>query len=638
MILKVLKSALAMFFVTGLASGVFAEIEKSPRTLVHLLEYLAMDYPGAVQNGKVVSEPEYNEQKEFAGYVSETVDALKKTDPRYNPLANKIQQLRKVIESKGDAQKVSSLANEIRAEVLSVSQLAMAPKHWPSLKNGKRLYDANCTVCHGATGHGDGPAGKGLDPAPRDFHDASLMKAMTAFHVFNVTKLGIPGTGMLSFPQLNDEELWDVSFYTLSLRHQNLANQSQSFASAVQGVSLEKVASLSEDELRPEFKTDPDLHLAALRLKDGSDSHISSLPIARAKLNRAVELYAAGDQAAARGEALMAYLEGVEPAEPKLRAADSNLVTDLEIQMSEIRSSIEGRRPLEEIRALVIRVNESLIKAEETLMKQESSPWLSFSLTAGIIFREGFEAILIILAILGVVRAANARRAARFVHAGWISAIVLGIVAWFFSGMIVDMGGANREVTEGAAALFSVLVLLYMGFWMHQRSEIKRWTAFIDGKVKAALEGSRGWTLFALAFVAVFREAFETVLFMRAIYLEGGAGVKTALFSGAVVSISLTVLLGWMLLRFSLKLPIRQLFAVSSWVMLVLAVILVGKGIHSFQEAGMISSSAAPFINSPFFGIFPTYETLVAQLATIALCAGVWIFSNRTQSRSHHKK
>jgi high-affinity iron transporter len=120
---------------------------------------------------------------------------------------------------------------------------------------------------------------------------------------------------------------------------------------------------------------------------------------------------------------------------------------------------------------------------------------------------------------------------------------------------------------------------------------------------------------------------------MRAVYLEGGAAAKTALLSGAVVALALTILLGWSLLRFSLKLPIRQLFGISSWIMLVLAVILVGKGMHSFQESGWLTSTEVSFFVSPFFGVFPTLETLSSQALTILICAVIWVASSKTSKK-----
>jgi high-affinity iron transporter len=530
----------AILFSSVLSSTQSAEIEKSPRALVHLLEYLAKDYAGAVQNGKVISASEYDEQKEFAGYISEGVANLKQEDSQYTPIETQVINLKNLVDTKASADKVATLALSVRAEVLKISKIPIAPAHWPSLKNGQRVFESQCTVCHGVTGHGDGPAGAGLDPAPRDFFDASAMDAMTAFHIFNVTKLGIPGTGMVAFSNLTQEEGWDVAFYILSLRHQaQNKGRADGLASTIQNISLETVASKSDDDLKKEFQpAEAEAGVASLRLKDGAELHFNSIPIARAKLKEALKLYEEGKQPEARQIALMAYLDGVEPAEPKLKAADANMVTELEIEMATIRSAFEKKIPVEEIHALVIRVDTLLSRAEEILMKQESSPWLSFTLSSGIIFREGFEAILMILAILGVVRAAKAKRAALLVHAGWISAILLGVVAWFLSGFLIRMSGAQREVTEGLTSIFAVFVLLYMGFWLHQRTEIKKWTAFIDGKVKAALDGSKRWTLFVLAFVAVFREVFETVLFMRAVYLEGGAAAKTALLSGAVVALA----------------------------------------------------------------------------------------------------
>jgi high-affinity iron transporter len=622
---------LALLF--GLLS---APIEQSPRALVHLLEYLAADYGGAVQNGKVLSASEYAEQMEFIGMANEMGATLAKS-PDYANVQKDLATLKRFVSHKEDAEKVSALALQIRNEVLNISKLEVAPSRWPSLKNGQTLFAERCASCHGVTGKGDGPEGRGLDPAPRNFLDNDHMKEISPFHAYNVVRLGIPGTGMKSFPDLKDKEIWDLSFYVLSLRYQNEKdNFSQTSFEGNTQDTLKEVATLSDDQLRAKLtggEDEKNMAVAILRLKEGEKEKSNSLPIARKKLTEAADLYRAGKKDEARQTALMAYLEGIEPVEPQLKGISERLVTNLELAMAEVRAMIEKSKPLPELENSILKANSQIDTAEIALQNRESSPWISFSLASGIMFREGFEAVLMIIAILGVIRATNAKRAARFVHGGWITAIGLGILSWFFSGWLIGISGAQREMTEAVTSLIAVAVLLYMGFWLHSKTEIKKWTAFIDGRVKAVLDDSKSrWALFGLAFIAVFREAFETVLFMRAIWIEGGNASKSAMLFGIIISFVIIFALAWAFLKYSMKIPIRQLFAISSWVMVVLSVILVGKGFHSFQEAGTISVTPFSFLHLPFFGIYPTVETVVAQAGMVLICVVLWRFSKRSPS------
>lgn len=621
-----------LFFLLGLCGGgVFAQsaIEHSPRALVHLLDYLAADYAGAVENGKVKDQGEYNEQVEFSQLVVESAASLK-SSPNYPALEKQVHRLKDLIAKKENAAVVSKLAIEIKQSALQMAKLDVAPSAWSDLKNGKRIFEAQCAACHGVKGEGDGPAAKGLDPAPRNFHDDVYMREISAFHNFNVIRLGIPGTGMVAFPTISDKDTWDLAFYILSIRHQNKA------AGKLEGeVSLKDAATLSDAELENKFSGSAEQKqsaVSALRLKEQTSQAApvgASLVIARRGLAAAATSYKAGKFAEARHQALMAYLEGVEPVEQRLRSIDGSLVAEIEQKMADVRRAIEKKETPETVIAKIQAADVVIKKSEKALESEDNSPWVTFSLTAGILFREGFEAVLIILAILGVLRAVNARRAAVLVHSGWVSAVFLGIVAWFFSGWLILISGASREVTEATAAMLAVVVLLYMGFWLHSKTEIKRWTAFIDGKVKKALEGNQRWGLFALSFIAVFREAFETVLFLRALWIQGGDSSKTAMLSGVVICFALILIAAWALLKYSLKLPIRQLFGISSLMMIVLSVILVGKSVHSFQEAGWITMSPVNFVHFSFFGVYPSVEVLASQAATIVLSFVLWKITSR---------
>ncbi|MBN8554148.1 MAG: cytochrome c/FTR1 family iron permease [Deltaproteobacteria bacterium] len=609
-----------------------AEIEKSPRALVHLLDYLSADYAGAVKDGKVISDPEYAEQVEFIGMAYQMSEMLSQS-PEYAGVKKNVAELKKLILAKASDKKVSPLAIQIKNDVLKISKIQMSPTQWPSFKNGSKLFQSQCASCHGVTGHGDGPAGKGLDPEPRNFQDGEYMKAISPFHSYNVIRLGIPGTGMLPFPALTDKEIWDLSFYVTGMRFES---QKENFKDAsFQGDKqslLHDVATLSDDELRSKLQGSDEEKSAAitiLRLNEEKEN-TSTFPVARAKLNEASDFYKSGKKSEARQSALMAYLQGIEPMEPKLKSLSSNIVTDLELAMGKVRAAIENSKSQEELDDSIIQANLQIDKSEAAIQDQEFSPWVAFSLAFGIVFREGFEAVLILIAILGVIRATGAKKASKFVHAGWIMALGLGVLAWFLSGLLIQMSGAQREMTEAITSMIAVVVLLYMGLWLHSKTEIKKWTSFIDGKVKAALEGNSRWGLFGLAFLAVFREAFETVLFMRAIWTEGGGDSRSALMGGMASAFALIFILAWAFLKYSVRLPMRQLFAVCSWIMVGLTVILMGKGIHSFQEAGHISVTALNFINLPVLGIYPTVQTVVAQAVMLLICLVLWQISKKS--------
>jgi high-affinity iron transporter len=303
--------------------------------------------------------------------------------------------------------------------------------------------------------------------------------------------------------------------------------------------------------------------------------------------------------------------------------------------MADVRAAIEARQPAPQVSAAVAAADRTIDTAAQRLAAHASGPWVTFILTTGILMREGFEAVLILIALLAVIRAANNTTAEWWVHGGWITAVLAGIIAWFLSGWLMAISGVQRELLEGITSLLAVAVLLYVGFWLHSRTEITRWRHFLDVQVRSALEGKKLWVLFTIAFMALFREAFECVLFLRAITLEGGTAGTTAMTFGVVTSFALLFGLSWALLKYSARIPIRRIFTISSLLMAVLAVILVGKGLHSLQETGILPITSTWWHwSSDLLGIYATWETFIPQLVTVAALYTLWVVGKRPTTRT----
>jgi high-affinity iron transporter len=637
---KNLLAGLAVFLFSVFSTAT----ENSPRTIVHLLDYLAKDYGGAVQNGKVISKDEYHEQVEF----SDTAVEVAKNIPEIKSnkkISGALDKLHDLIAHKASPEQVASLAQSIRKDVIVVTKLEVAPTQWPSLARGRELFANNCASCHGMKGLGDGPAGAGLDPKPANFHGKERMGQLSPFQAFNTIRLGVNGTGMAPSPYLPEKDVWALAFYVVSLRHENGADAKQATEeihkaaeTVLNKVTLTQAATSSDENLKKQLdvpEEEKSVMIAQVRLHSGDDEGGGSLSLARTNLDRAVEDYKSGDKAGAKNKALLAYLEGVEPIEPKLKATDPGALVVLEEKMAAVRATIEAQKPLSDLQLVVSLAKEQIQKADVVINQKNSSPLVTFLVASAIILREGFEAVLILIALLGVIRAAGSKKAAHWVHAGWVVALLLGVVAWIFSGWLMNISGAQREMLEGSISLLAVVILLYMGFWLHSRTEMSRWHEFINGQVQSVLDGGNLYGLFGISFMAVFREVFETVLFLRALWLEGGTATKTALFSGIGGSLLLLFVLSWALLKYSAGIPIRKLFAYSSTLMALLAVILAGKGMHALQETGLVSITTSPLnLRIDLLGLYPTLETTIAQAVALLLTISLWLYGNRPT----HKK
>lgn len=616
----------------------------SPRVLVHLLDYLAKDYAGAVSDGRVTNETEYREQVEFADEAVSLSGRLPDLRDRASLLEG-IRQLGDLVSKKAPPDAVSQLALNLKAQVIEVTHISQVPARWPDLNRGRALFQENCVACHGNRGAGDGPAAATLQPRPTNFLDAAIGRELSPFRAFNTIRVGIPGTAMAPWPTLADEDVWALAFFVTSMHV-----DTDSARGAVDPGDLRDAATRSDRELLtqlPGSEAEKSAMIAALRLYSGTsassaDASVNSnnteaLSTARSYLAQAQSALARNQYDEAKRAALLAYLEGIEPVEPKLRASDAEFVGRLENAMAAVRSAIEGRSSPAEVEVKIAAARTLIDEAEQRLAQSGGGPWVTFLLTVGILLREGFEAVLILIALLAVIRASDSKDAARWVHAGWMSALGVGVVAWFLSGWLMAISGAQREMLEGVTGLLAVAVLLYVGFWLHSRTEITRWTHFIDVQVKSMLSGGNLWGLAAIAFMAVFREAFETVLFMRALTLEGGSAGTSAMLLGCALAIGGLAFLSWLLLKYSARLPIRTIFTVSSALMVILAVILTGKGLHALQETGTLSVSMTPWQwSTELFGIYASWQPLIGQLLVAAVVLLLWRLGNRpaAQQRS----
>lgn len=616
------------------------------RMVVHLLDYLAKDYGGAVQGGKVLNEAEYAEQVEFAGTVQQNASAVPAIADS-PALKSDLKRLGDLITAKAEPDAVSALARQLQRDVVSATGLPLVPSRWPDQAKAAQLFAANCASCHGAGGAGDGPAGTGLEPPPANFLDLDAMAALSPSAAFNTILLGVPGTGMISFQHLDKDDLWSLSAYVVSLRHRQgkfPPYGSEAGASAGDGRASEGGGGFSQADLeRVSLSSDAALlgllpgdaaqkarELSRLRLHSVDADRQDTLGAAIALLRGAADDYRGGRGSDAKQKALQAYLDGIEPVEPKLRANAGELVAELEARMTLVRSAIDAGEAHESVAAKVDSAIDFIGQARARLARKPDSA-LSTGLLAGtILFREGFEAALVIVAFLGVLRATGATRARRWIHGGWIAAVAVGVAGWFASGALSRLSGAHREYLEGGIALIAVAMLLYMGFWLHSKTNMRKWQEFISGSMRKALEGGGRVGLAGIAFIAVFREAFETVLFLRAISLDGGEGAGRAMGIGVALGSLLIVGLCWALVRFSRAVPVRQLFTVSSALMALLSVMLLGKGLHSLQETGAVPVTALPLqIRWDLLGVYPTLETLSAQIVLVAFVALLWGLARR---------
>lgn len=629
-------ACLALVLMVSLLMGGRALAAATPaETIWRLLDYVAVDYPGAIQDGRVISTAEYAEMVEFSQTVSSQMATLPATKAKPG-LQRQADALKQAIAAKRPPAEVARLAKGLAADLLAAYPVPLAPSGAPDLTRGASLYAENCASCHGATGDGKGPAAKGLDPAPIAFTDQDRARHRSLFGLYQVIEQGLEGTAMLSFAQMPSNDRWALAFYVGGL--------SQDEGARSRGEALWK----GDANLRGQFpnletltKTTPaelaqavgsrkaDDLMAYLRRSPGilTEKRDASLAFARSKLKATVTAYAAGSARDATALALSTYLDGIEPFEPAIAARDPKLLARIEAAMGEFRSRIGRGAPIDSIRQQATVIEGLLDEAEAVLAPAQADTTAAFVGALTILLREGLEALLIVVAMIAFLKKADRQDVLPYVHGGWAAALGAGVLTWAAATFFITISGAQRELTEGFGGLFAAAVLLSVGIWMHGKSQADAWQRYIKERLSKALSRGSAWFLFLLAFVVVYREVFETILFFAALWSPQTAG---AVLGGAAVALVALAAIGWAMLRYSTRLPISKFFAVSAALVAVLAFVLAGKGLAALQEAGMVPvTRVAGLPKLELLGLYPTWQTILVQLAVIAILVAGYFYNRR---------
>ena len=183
-----------------------------------------------------------------------------------------------------------------------------------------------------------------------------------------------------------------------------------------------------------------------------------------------------------------AYLDGFEPVEPILAVRDNALKIRIEGAMGTLRARIAEGLPPDEVRKQAAALNTLLAQAEAALTHHEASAGSSFFGAFTILLREGLEALLSVVAMLAFLRKVERKDALPYVHGGWIAALVAGVLTWGAGTYLIGISGASRELTEGFGSVLAAIILLWVGVWMHRKSNAQAWQCYVCDQLTHALK------------------------------------------------------------------------------------------------------------------------------------------------------
>ncbi len=620
--------------------------------VISLIELANSEYKDAVAAGAIINTAEYEEASEFTAEAVRRLNRLPAArSGEHGRMAREaVDRLIPAIRDMVDPADFTALADAVTASVAEgwdAIRIRFADSR-PSVRRGAVMYRIHCAECHGTEGRGDGDEGVELDPPPADLTAPERALEASLRRDFEVMSFGVPATAMESWTdRLDLQERWNVVVYLQTLRFAP--------ANVAEGRSLvftegSRIAGLVRSWSDPEEVlawTDADMAervvdvqstkageasthsiVAYLRTQAGEPlDGVPELDLVAASavrfsaidslLTTSIAAASVGDRETALDQAIAAYMQ-FQPLEPDLGARDRAAVLDVEQAFSAFRADLAKRSTMPD-RA---EIDRALAAAARTLAAERPSNFGLAIQAFVIILREGFEAILIVGAIIAFLIKTGRVEARRSVYAGVGAAVGLSLVVALLLEALFLAVPARQEVLEGGTMLVAVAVLFSASYWLVSKLQAGRWEQYLKERMNVALGTGGGLALGGVAFLAVFREGVETVLFYKALNsMAAGAtlpivlGFGAGLLALAVIYVAFT--------RLGVRIPMRPFFAMTSGILYVMATIFAGAGIAELQEAGVVGTTPLSGVPTlPGLGIHPTVETMTAQGLLIVLLVG----------------
>lgn len=574
---------------TSFAESLKQESQDNVKKIIMMLNIGAKEFEEGVKDGKVVVAPEYEESQIFLQQATERFSKISekiKNEKELNKISPHFPKLLEMINNKADSQKVWDKVNILNSELMKTFEIEInkTPITPVSLENGKNIFEKNCSSCHGLTGNGDGPMAKNLNPSPAKLSDPKLTgdKNTEAYDNFEVINVGIANTGMKAWAgTLSEGQIWDVTYYIRTFSNNN--------------VRL------------------PSVNQEVTTIENNSDSKNTEQVVSEVRklVLKSYDQFEKGKIENAAESAFDAYMT-YEKIESNLISQDKPLGVKLESAFSDYRGEIKRGAPLQDIKKLHNTILLDLSKAEELLKDKVGFSGL-FLQSFSIIVREGFEAILIIAALIAFLRKSKNESSIKTIHIG----VIVGILGSFLTAYVVHellhLNMASQELLEGWIMLVSVVILFWVSYWLVSNIDNKKWQKYINTKMHEALSKGNTFTLSAVAFISVYREGFETVLFYKALFLYAGkttGGIVPGFVAGCIVLAGVFYLVN----HLGMRIPIKWFFGFTSVLLYYMAFTFMGKGIHELQMGEQFSLTAVEFLPSiSWLGMYPTWETFIGQ-------------------------
>ena len=650
-----------------LVSATIGAQEHPVRRVANIVSVAVEEYgKGVDEKGRLISADEYQEATDFLA------DAKQVTDRLTGTRAVAARAILDSIIAAANAKKAPSYLGELEkrfADALGAEGALELPRKPLDLRQGQQIFAGSCASCHGAKGMGDGKVAATLSPKPPAIGDDKLMRDRSPAIMYRISSVGIAGTPMTGFAStLTPEQRWNVIAYVSSLHsttdqvlegegiyvqqcischgangasdgtlarslsklppeigsftwqaERSDSQLAMAIRSGVPGSPMPPARDLSEPQVSAVvayLRTLPTRDHNGVATTDSLRGANAAASTSITLLEQALSAARSGRPSEAGDRAFDAYL-AFEPIESPARARDPGVVSSMEKLFADFKAAVRANdlRGAERARDAIEATMPTVVDLTRPTGSGSEAFWQSFL----IILREGFEAILVIGAIVAFLRKTGNQPRLKSIWWGIALALAASGVTAIALKTILGAIPASREIIEGLTLIVAVAVLFSVSYWLISRVEAAKWQAFIREKVSDALEHGGGKALAFVAFLAVYREGAETALFYQALFSEG-AHVALPISLGIIVGFGALAVIFTLFYRYGVKIPLRPFFSVTSVLLYYMAFVFAGKGIRELQEGNAMPITLIPgFPTVEALGLYPTWQTLLAQIFLLAL-------------------
>ena len=357
------------------------------------------------------------------------------------------------------------------------------------------------------------------------------------------------------------------------------------------------------------------------------------------KMAKVLQLYESGKVDDAIDESGNIYFDEYEESgmENIVVAKNTQLKLDTEASFNKISALMRAGASKEQIVAAQNKLFDQLTQSLE--LTKKSSNWDLFLYAFIIILREGFEALIIVAAVIALLIKSGNSKHLNIVYSALGVAVVLSIATAYGLNYIFgsENAGQTREVMEGAVMLIAVVLLFYVGFWLLSNASSKKWSAYIQGQISNSISSGDSTMLWWTVFLAVYREGAETVLFYLALLFDAKSPAATSMVAaGFVAGLAALIIVYIVIKKFSLKIAIKPFFIATSVIIFYMSVVFVGKGVMELVEGKVFVPTVIDGLPTiTWIGFYPYVQSLVPQAVMIVLLiVGILILKNKQKNKS----